>query len=58
VTLLSDGSQIELIPVGSKIKVTKGNLNQFIELIIDTRINEAHKQMKAVKEGVEYVIPL
>jgi hypothetical protein len=27
-------------------------------LVIEARINESAKQMKAIKEGVEYVIPV
>lgn len=42
VTLLSNGTPVELIPGGSQIKVTKANLDQYLKAIVDTRINESY----------------
>ena len=40
-TLLSDGSERELIPGGKHQKVTRANLPNFIECVINTRISES-----------------
>lgn len=41
VTLRSDGSEIELIPGGKSIQVTQDNLDEYITLVIDARLNES-----------------
>ncbi|CDW82480.1 hect e3 ubiquitin [Stylonychia lemnae] len=58
VTLLSNGTQVELIPGGRNTRVTKSNLDEYIRLVVNARINEAQKQMKAIKEGINFVINL
>lgn len=58
VTLLSNGTQVELIPGGKNVKVTKQNLNEYIRLIVSARLNESQKQIKAIKQGIDYVISL
>ena len=52
VTLLSNGQQVELIPGGSGVKVTKANIAEYIKAIVNARITESAKQMKAIKEGI------
>lgn len=56
VTLLSNGTQVDLLPGGKNIRVSKSNLDEYIRLVVDARINESQKQMKAIKEGVNFVI--
>ena len=58
VTFLSDGSEIELCPGGKSKQVTLENLNEYIDLVIDKRLNEAQKQVEAVLEGINFVIPI
>lgn len=41
VTLLSNGKEVELMPGGRNIKVTKNNLDEYILLVVNTRINES-----------------
>lgn len=41
VCLNSNGDEIELIPGGTKLSVTKGNLAHYIELLVNARIKES-----------------
>lgn len=58
VTLLSNGEQVELIPGGRSVKVTKTNLNEYTKAIVEARIHESAKQIRAIKEGIQFVIPM
>jgi hypothetical protein len=58
VTLLSNGQEVELVPGGATRKVSKANLDEYIKAIVQTRLHESAKQVKAIKEGIDYVIPL
>ena len=58
VTLLSNGKEVELVPGGAQRRVTKTNLAEYIRQVVNARIYESKEQMKAVKEGVEFVIPM
>ena len=58
VTLLSNGKEVELIPGGRNVKVTKANIEEYIRLVVNARINESQKQMKAIKDGVNFVLNL
>jgi len=58
VTLLSNGKEVELCPGGKSRKVTKANMEEYISLIINVRLNESEKQMRAIREGVNYIMPL
>ncbi len=53
VTLNSCGQQIELIPGGRYVRVTKDNLDQYIKLLVNARLNEAQKQMNTIKQGID-----
>ena len=41
VTLSSNATEIELIPGGKNVRVTKQNLNYYIECLINARIKES-----------------
>ncbi|TNV74071.1 hypothetical protein FGO68_gene5475 [Halteria grandinella] len=58
VTLLSNGAVHELIPGGAGVKVTKKNIGEYIKLIVDARVSESARQVKAIKEGIAQIIPL
>lgn len=58
VTILSDGRQVDLCPGGKQLQVTKENLSKYIQLVVETRLNESKKQMDAILEGVNFVIPI
>ena len=57
-THLSNGNQVEIVPGGKHKKVTKANLSEYIQSVVNMRLNESHKQMKAIREGVSFVLPL
>jgi len=40
-TLLSDGKEVELCPGGKNRQVTFDNVQEYIELIIEVRLNES-----------------
>jgi len=44
------------VPGGGHVRVTKSNLDEYIRLVVNARINESQKQIKAIKEGVNFVI--
>lgn len=58
VTLLSDGTEVELVPGGRNMRITPENINEYIRLVVSTRINESNRQVQAIIEGVNYVIPM
>jgi hypothetical protein len=58
VTRLSDGSESQLCPDGKEKIVTKGNLDEYIELLIIKRFKESELQLQAVRDGVFSVIEL
>ena len=57
VTLLTDGSEVELCSGGRKKKLTLENLEEYIKLLIQTRLSEFDVQMKAIKSGINLIIP-
>lgn len=58
-TLLSDGrTNVELIEGGSEIMVTYETRKEFVEKCYQARLNEANKQMNAIKDGLETIVPL
>ena len=58
VTRLSDGSEAELEANGGEKAVTKANLGEYLRLLCEKRYTEFNYQMKAIKEGIDFVIPL
>jgi len=58
VTRLSDASEAELKPNGRNVKVTKANLDEYVSLLLQVRFNEYAAQIKAIRDGVDFVIPL
>jgi len=55
-TVLSNGVQVPLCANGETKKVTKQNLNEFIELVLKIRFNEAHEQVTAIQDGIRMVL--
>ena len=37
--------------------MTKENLQEYIDLLVKTRLDEFDVQMKAIKEGINFIIP-
>jgi hypothetical protein len=58
VTRLSDGSEVELCRGGKDKQVTKSNLKEYITLLLEKRFSEYSNQMKPIKEGINFVIPV
>ena len=56
-TILSNGTEIELIPNGRNIELTFNNRIKYCELVEKIRLNESQLQMNAIKKGLETVIP-
>ena len=58
VTRLSDGTEVELKKGGKLITVTKDNLDEYEKLLEETRFNESINQMKPIREGINFVVPI
>jgi len=54
-TVLSNGEEIELCKDGESRKVTKATIDEFIDLVIKARFNEATEQVKAIQSGLDQV---
>ena len=54
-TVLSHGEEVVLCPQGESRRVQPDNINEFIDLVIKARENEALKQTEAVREGMNTV---
>jgi len=50
-TVLSSGQEVPICPDGETKRVTKENLSEFIEKVIEARRNEAKVQVDAIREG-------
>jgi E3 ubiquitin-protein ligase HECTD3 len=57
-TILSDGKSVPLCENGENIKVTFDLIDEYKQLMLKSRINEAEKQMNAIKEGFETNVPI
>ena len=56
ITLLSDGTEVELCHNGRDTKVTLQNLNEYLDAIVKVRLSEFDLQMKSIKEGINLII--
>ena len=54
-TILSNGDEVNLKPGEEIEKVTKSNLQEYIDLVLKTRFNEAKEQIEAMREGIKLV---
>jgi hypothetical protein len=54
---LSDGTEIELVKDGKSKQVTFQNREDFIQLVIQTRLYEAKTQIRWLREGLAQMIP-
>jgi len=54
-TILSNGDEVNLKPGEEIEKVTKSNLQEYIDLVLKTRFNEAKEQIEAMREGIKMV---
>ena len=53
-----NGKTIELCPGGADMHVDRTNFEDYIQLVVDRRLNISKNQMKAVRKGVEIIVPL
>ena len=58
VTTLSDGTEVELKPNGKAIPVTFANRNEWVDLVVQTRLYESKRQADAIRRGLSAVVPL
>jgi E3 ubiquitin-protein ligase HERC2 len=56
-TQLSNGKETELKKEGKAIDVNFDNREEFFKLSIDTRLHEADQQIRAMKKGLNSVVP-
>jgi len=56
-TLLSNGKEFELKPGGRHLAVNHSNRLQFVELSISARIHESDLAIRAMKKGLNAVVP-
>lgn len=54
---LSDGTVVDLIPNGKNIKVPYSKRQEYADMVIQARLNEANMQIEAVKNGFYKLIP-
>ena len=53
----SSGKLVELVENGAVLKVEPSNLDHFIKLVEDFRMNEAEEQFKSLRKGISCVAP-
>eukprot|EP01062_Namystynia_karyoxenos_P013869 TRINITY_DN14980_c0_g1_i1.p1 TRINITY_DN14980_c0_g1~~TRINITY_DN14980_c0_g1_i1.p1 ORF type:complete len:2892 (+),score=968.84 TRINITY_DN14980_c0_g1_i1:1033-8676(+) len=56
-THLSSGDEVEVVPGGTSVPVTLHNRRDYVQLVIDTRLNEARAQLDALLQGFNSVLP-
>lgn len=56
-TCLSDSTEIELVPGGKNKILSKENAEDYVHMVLNARLNEFEKQMKAIKLGIGLVFP-
>jgi len=54
--VLSCGDEVPLCPDGENVKVTKANIGEFIEKVLEARSKEAGSQVAVIREGFLKVI--
>ena len=54
-TVLSNGDEINLCENGDTRKVRKTDIEEFIDLVVKARFNEASEQNKAIQSGIDAV---
>eukprot|EP01016_Furgasonia_blochmanni_P046718 TRINITY_DN6774_c0_g1_i7.p1 TRINITY_DN6774_c0_g1~~TRINITY_DN6774_c0_g1_i7.p1 ORF type:complete len:363 (-),score=64.52 TRINITY_DN6774_c0_g1_i7:92-1087(-) len=57
ITFLSDGTEVELVAGGKDKQVTFHNRDDFIKLVIETRLNESKTQISWIREGLLQIVP-
>ena len=55
---LSNQKNVELCPGGFDKAVTHENHQEFCDLVVKTRLNEAEKQYEWIREGFEFIVPI
>ena len=56
-TILSDGTEVELIPNGRDVPVTFHNRHWYVELVLQCRLKESAAQLSALVKGFHSVVP-
>eukprot|EP01012_Entosiphon_sulcatum_P068166 TRINITY_DN9820_c0_g1_i2.p1 TRINITY_DN9820_c0_g1~~TRINITY_DN9820_c0_g1_i2.p1 ORF type:complete len:319 (-),score=74.33 TRINITY_DN9820_c0_g1_i2:15-971(-) len=56
-TVLSDGSEVELLPGGKNREVTFEDRQLYSKLVLDCRLNESRQQLLAMRHGMLDVLP-
>jgi len=56
-TQLTDGQVVELKEGGKDLAVTFGNREEYMKLTIQTRLNESDQAIRAMKKGLNAIVP-
>lgn len=56
-TRLTTGKVVELVEGGKEKQVAKGNVEEFIALVLKARFKEASNQLKWIQEGMHKIVP-
>jgi len=57
-TYLPDGTCVELVPGGKNIDLTFENRHEYCDLAIKTQMSAYDKQIKAIREGISWIVPI
>jgi len=56
-TLLSNGKEVEVKPNGRSIPVLYENRYEFVDLNVSTRLHESDQQVRAIRKGLNSIVP-
>ncbi|MDP2438848.1 MAG: hypothetical protein Q8P67_24145, partial [archaeon] len=57
-TMLSDGTEMELVPGGRHIQVTHDNRLEYVELVERARLTEIQAQLDSIRLGLSELVPV
>ena len=55
---VADGTEVELVSGGKSKPVTMANRNEWVDLVVQTRLYESKRQVDAIRRGLSAVVPL
>ncbi|OQR90075.1 HECT E3 ubiquitin ligase [Achlya hypogyna] len=56
-TNLSDGTLVDLVPLGQDRRVTWADLDEYLALVVEARLNEGSRAIEAIKQGLCTIVP-
>ena len=58
ITTLSDGTEVELVGNGNSVQVTEKNVTEYVDLVVERRLNEAKLQMEWIVNGIKWIVEI